>query len=203
MAIVMTEMQKSALQEAGNIGSGHAAIALSQLMNRRIKVVIPTVEIFLLKDLPSIIDGKGIPFVLISLSVLGQAKGVLIFTLEEGMALKLCDIVMGLDKDETKALGELELSALKEIGSILVASYLNAISEMTNMSLLVSVPACDVGEVTLIDKILTAKNIATKDTEEILCIKTEFVEAATRIEGYLVFAPAEDAIRKIISSLGV
>lgn len=202
MSITMTEMQKSALQEAGNIGSGHAAIALSQIMGRKIMIVIPSVEVFLLKDLQYVIDGKGTSFVLISLPVLGQARGALIFALEEGMALKLCDIVMGIDKEKTKAFGELELSALKEIGSILAASYLNAISEMTDISLLVSIPICDIGEVTLIDKILTAKNIVTKDTSEILCIKTEFVESATRIEGYLIFVPVEDTIEKIISSLG-
>lgn len=39
--IKLFEMQKSTLLEAGNIGSGHAAIALSQLMGRKVMVAIP------------------------------------------------------------------------------------------------------------------------------------------------------------------
>lgn len=205
MVITLTEMQKSALQETGNIGSGHAAIALSQLMGKRIMIVIPTVEVFLLKDLKNILGGEAVRYVLVSLSVLGQVQGSIIFVLEEKMAFKLCNVVMALDlnKEQPKTLGELELSALKEIGSILAAAYLNAVSELTDIPLLVSVPTCNIGGISLINTIITAKNIAAKDTDCALCVKTEFVESATRIDGYIIFMPAENAIEKIIASLGV
>lgn len=201
--ITLSELQRDALREVGNIGSGHAAIALSQLMGKRIMIVIPSVEVFLLKDLQHIIDGGQAAHAMISLSVLGEARGVMIFILEKGMAMRLCDIVMGLTGDKTGALGEIEISALKEVGSILTASYLNAVGEMTGISLLISTPSCDIGDMAFIDKILVSRNIATKGTDQVLCVKTEFVESAMKIEGYLVFAPAEDAIEKIINSLGV
>jgi len=201
MPITMTEMQKSALQEAGNIGSGHAAIALSQLMGRKIMIAIPEVAILQLPQLSQEMYGRGKILVQVSLAVLGQARGVMVFTLEENIAMLLCDILMGQANGKTKLLGELEQSALKEVGSILSASYLNAISEMTGLSLLVSTPSCNIGEAVLLDKIVAENDISLKNIKDVLCIKTEFIESSTRIEGYLIFIPLEDAVEKIISKL--
>ncbi len=203
MSVKMSEMQKSALLEAGNIGSGHAAIALSQLMGRKIMIAIPSIDILQLSQLNTVLDGKGKDFVLVDLQVLGDATGAMLFTLDKEKATSLCDIVMGQSKGATKILNELEQSALKEIGSIIGASYLNAISEMANMSLLVSTPEYHSGKIDILGKVVQAKDVEIKDVSEVLCIRTEFIEAATRIEGYLIFVPASNAIAKIMGSLGV
>lgn len=203
MAIKISEMQKSALLEAGNIGSGHAAIALSQLMGRKIMIAIPSVEVFDLPGLNGKLDGKETKTVQISLSVLGSARGVVIFTIKEEMAFMLCDIVMGQPQNQTKMLSNLELSALKEVGSIIGASYLNAISELTGLSLIVSTPEYYLGKLSLIDKILTKKEIDIKEVKDVLCIKTEFIESAAKIEGYLFFVPVGESVERIMNALGV
>lgn len=203
MPIAMSEMQKSALLEVGNIGSGHAAIALSQLMGRKIMIAIPSIEVIELTKLYEILNGKDKNFVQVTLKVLGDAKGALVFTMREDMAFSLCDIVMGLAKGETRFLGEIEQSALKEVGSIISASYLNAISEMTSFSLIVSTPEYQIGKMKQLNDILSRKDMAVNSAGKALCIRTEFIEAATRIDGYLVFIPAENAIEKIIGALGV
>ena len=203
MAIKLTELQKSALLEAGNIGAGHAAIALSQLMGRKIMIAIPSIETFELSTLASGIDGKNAKLVHVSLSVLGTTKGIMTFMLENTRALALCDIVMGQKKGKTKTLGDLEQSALKEIGSILAASYLNAISEMTGLSLVISTPDYDLGPIDLLEKVLARKELDLKKVKDVICIKTEFIEATTKIDGYLIFIPAQDAIDKVMGRLGV
>lgn len=199
----LNEMQRSALQEAGNIGSGHAAIALSQLMGRRIMIAIPSIQLFELEELENIVNGKNKIFVQISFSVLGDVRGAIIFVLEKSMALKLCDVVMGQEAEKTKLVSELEQSALKEVGSILSASYLNALSEMTKLSLIISVPEYSIGDAKLIDKILVHKDLDPVKIKEGLCIKTEFIEFANRMEGYLIFVPTQDAIEKILNRLKV
>ena len=40
----LTAMQLDALREIGNVGAGNAATALSQILNRKIGMTVPTVS---------------------------------------------------------------------------------------------------------------------------------------------------------------
>lgn len=203
MNIKLSEMQKSALVEAGNIGSGHAAIALSQLMGKKIMIAIPSIELFELSHISDILRGEDANLVQISLAVYGDARGVMLFTLENDMAVTLCDAVMGQPKGSTEIMGEIEISAMKEVGSIISASYLNALSEMTAMSLIVSTPESNVGDTKTMRNILSQKNLNVGEGEQIICIRTEFTQMDMKIDGFLFFIPAGDAITAIMRGLGV
>lgn len=203
MTITMTEMQKSALLEAGNIGSGHAAIALSQLMGKKIMIAVPAVNVFDTKDLGNVFPGSNKVLSLVSLKVLGDVKGVMLFSLEETMALLLCEIVMGQTRNTIKSFNELEISALNEVGSIVTASYLNALSEMTGLSLIVSTPSHHICKSRLMGDVLKKEGVKVEVLKNFICIKTEFIEADTRIEGYLLFMPADGAVQKLLGGLGV
>ncbi len=198
----LSEMQKSALLEAGNIGSGHSAIALSQLMGRKIMIAIPSIEIVQLKDVSRLLNYEH-DVVQIGMAVLGDIMGVMFFTQSEESAKQLCDVVMGQEKGTTVALGEIEISAMKEIGSILGASYLNALSEMTKMLMLISVPELAVGKMDMMEGFLRRKEVKIAKESDIFCIRTEFIEAAAQIEGYLIFTPDDDSIDKLMEALGV
>ena len=127
----------------------------------------------------------------------------MVFTVAKSMAIVLCDIVMGQPRGTTKALNDLEQSAMKEVGSIISASYLNAVSRMTGLGLVISVPTCSIGEVKLLNRMLIEKNGQAQDSRQIICIETEFMENTIKIKGYLIFIPDGDAAGKIIKSLGV
>lgn len=203
MAIEITEMQRSALQEAGNIGSGHSAIALSQLLGKKIMITIPSINIIELPQLDRFLNSMQKEIIQISLLVLGSVKGIIIFAIQEDGAVMLCNIVMGKPKNITKQIDEFQQSVLKEIGNIVAASYLNAVGEMTKLSLVVSTPDYKIGKIELSEKFIDKNEIDKIDIEDVLCIKTEFSEAAAKVEGFLVFIPIGDAIKKIISALGV
>ncbi len=74
---------------------------------------------------------------------------------------------------------------------------------MTGLSLLVSVPQYLMGRAETIGKVLAGMDIDIQKVSEALCIKTEFIEAATKVEGYLIFIPQENAIREILGRLHV
>ncbi|MFH1791258.1 MAG: chemotaxis protein CheC [Candidatus Omnitrophota bacterium] len=199
----LSEVQKSALLEAGNIGAGHAAIALSQLMGKKIMIAIPSIEILETSDVSGVMGGGDKTFIQVCLKVLGDAEGIMVFTIEDTRAMTLCDVVMGQAPGTTKILGEIEQSAMKEVGSIVASSYLNALSEMTGLSLLVSTPEYNAGCIAALDRLLRRKGGENDVAREVMCIKTEFVEAANKIEGYLVLMPAAAAIKTILDALRV
>ena len=49
--LVLSELQRDALKEVGNIGAGHAATALSQLLNTTVKLSEPTIDVLKFRDL--------------------------------------------------------------------------------------------------------------------------------------------------------
>jgi chemotaxis protein CheC len=51
----LSEFHLDALQEVGNIGAGHSAIALTQFLNRATYMSIPKVALEKLQDIPEII----------------------------------------------------------------------------------------------------------------------------------------------------
>ncbi|MDQ3950188.1 MAG: chemotaxis protein CheC, partial [Gemmatimonadota bacterium] len=46
-------LQLDALREVANIGAGHAATALSQMVGSRIMITVPRINIMALEDVPS------------------------------------------------------------------------------------------------------------------------------------------------------
>lgn len=203
MAIEITEMQRSALQEAGNIGSGHSAIALSQLLGKNIMIDIPSVHIVEMPQIDRFLNGMQEKIIQIRFLVLGSVKGIMIFAIQEDSALMLCEIVTGKPKIKLKQMNEFQRSALREVGNIVAASYLNAVGKMTNLSLIVSTPDYEIGKLELSERFFKKNGIEKRDIGDVLCIKTEFTESAAKVEGFLVFIPIGDAIKKIISALGV
>jgi chemotaxis protein CheC len=203
MSIALTELQRSALQEAGNIGSGHSAIALSQLMGKKIMIAIPSVEVYSVSDFMNTLLNDDKDFVFVSMQILGDISGAVMFCLSEEMARSLCRVVMGPLDVPTQEISEVEESALQEVGGIVGASYLNAINQMTDLSLLSSVPSFYTGKGTRFQSILEHDEVALKDVHKVICVSTEFVEASTKIDALLLFLPLDKSLPLFLSAMGV
>ena len=196
----LSDIQASALQEMGNIGAGHAAIALSQLIEKKIMRAVTRVKLLGLEEFINLV-GKDTLIVGVHLRVLVEIQSGIILVFLKDSALALADVLMKQKIGTTKILEEIEQSALRETGSILSAAYLNALSELVHITLIPSVPkiVIDKAEVVLTSifgQLLKEENI-------ILAIETEFIEASTRIKGYFLFIPGEKGIHALLKGLGV
>ena len=203
MNLNLTASQKSALLEAGNIGSGHAAIALSQIMGRRIMIAMPSIEICQSNSLNEDVFGGSKELVQVAMQVKGDARGAMVFIMDSKMCFCLCDLVTGHENGTTKDLGDYERSAVTEVGNILSASYLNAISELTRLTLLLSAPDLSIGEAGLLSDFLRANIADIGDVKDVICVKTEFLQMDVRVEGYLLFLPDYGSVEKILSAMSV
>lgn len=197
--IELSTIQESALREIGNIGAGHAATALSQLMGKKITIAVPVVQLVQARDFLERADGKLL-VAAVYFKVVGDAKGGILFYLSREEALKLADALLKLKLGSTKELGQLEESALKETGSILSASYLSAASELTKMTLIPSVPRF------LLDSMEKVFQTAfEKEREEsprgLIVIENVFIEATTRVTGHFLFMPDEEGLSLMLEKL--
>ena len=194
------EFKKSFLSEIGNMGAGHAAIALSQMLGKKISIAVTQVQILGISDFRDMIGDEGKLLCGVYLKVLGDVQGVILLCFEREAALRLADILLGNPPQTTKILTEIEQSALKEVGSIMAASYLGAISKFLETVLLPSVPTMAFDTV---DKIFDSvfNELSTRRDNFVIGIENEFIEAETRIKGYFLYMPAEMAMEQFFKLL--
>lgn len=76
----ITQLQLDALREIGNVGSGHAATALSTLLQRRIDMSVPEVWAVPFEQVTSIVGQLDTPQAVIYVKVEGEASGKAVFS---------------------------------------------------------------------------------------------------------------------------
>lgn len=194
----LTEIQLDLLREVSNIGSGHAATALSQLLGRRILLNVPRVQVLLISDVPDVVGGPETPVAGLFFRIFGQAAGSILILLPQDSALLLVRDILKQEVSAGPSLQEMEASALKEVGNILAGSYLNAIGQMLHLALIPSVPglALDMAGAVL-DTMLIELS---RQGETALLIETEFLSEST-ITGHFFLLPDPDSLDLILTIL--
>jgi chemotaxis protein CheC len=73
----LNNIQLDALKEVGNIGAGHAATALSQILSEKIEMTVPNVSIMHLNQVCEVMGGPEQVATGIYMRVFGDAPGKL------------------------------------------------------------------------------------------------------------------------------
>lgn len=148
----ITEFQEDALKEVGNIGAGKASSALAKMTGKTIFIEMTRVKMMPIKEVDSLVGGPTIPAVGILFEISGDLPGLIVLLSSKVTSLQLLDLMKRQRSGMTKSIGEEETDTLKEVGNILVGSYLAGLSDFTGMNLLESVPKIIVNNVPSIMK---------------------------------------------------
>jgi chemotaxis protein CheC len=194
-------IQIDVLKEVGNIGSGNAATALSKMINKRIDMGVPEVKVLEFKDVNEMLGSAETNVVGVMLSVFGDISGFIIFILEEVDAKRLLQILMGQIGEECDDFCEIQISALKELGNILTGSYLSALSTLTSLNIVASVPQIAID---MVGAIISVPAIELGKTgESVLYIETEFNDGEDKVTGDFLLIPDVDSYDILLRALGV
>lgn len=196
----VNELYLDVLKEIGNIGSGNATTAIANMLNLKLNMNVPKVELLKVEQLGSAVSEEDETIVGIFLGLEQDIDGSMMFLLKLNSAHYLVNRLMGRDLDDMTEFTEMDLSALKEIGNIIAGSYLSALSTMTNMVIAPSVPYLAVD---MAAAILSVPAIMFGQYgDNALLIETEFGDDVM-IEGYFILLPELDSYDKILQSLGI
>lgn len=188
------------LKEIGNIGAGNATTAISTMLNLRIDMNVPKVELLTFQELGSAICPEDETIMGIYLEVQGDIDGSMMFLMKLDSARYLVNHLLGKEDSGDAEFGEMELSALKEIGNIIAGSYLNALASMTGLMIAPTIPYLAID---MAAAILSVPAIQFgKYGDNALMIETEFGDDVM-INGYFILLPELDSYDKILSSLGI
>jgi len=196
----LTPSQIDALKEVGNIGAGHGATALSQLLGKKINITVPHATILSISDVSQLVGDPNTLVAGLTLSILGDATGKILLLFPRDSALHLADMLLKQPVGSSKILNEMGHSAIKEAGNILTGAYLSALNEFLGMLLLISVPTLVFD---MAGALLSTITQGMEDVSKVICIETKFVDAQEVIGGYFILVPDAVSLRAIFQAIKV
>ncbi|MCK5241678.1 chemotaxis protein CheC [bacterium] len=196
----LTDIQLDAVREVGNIGAGHAATALSQLIEKKIMITVPKVLCLPMEKVVHLVGGAQSLIAGVTMHVLGDISAKIVLILPRKSALQMAGLLTKQDTEERQILTMMEHSAIKEAGNILAGAYLNALTEFLGLLLLQSVPQLifDMAEA-----VISELSKGFPANMEVICIETEFMESARVIQGYFFLMPDKVSLDVILRATQV
>ncbi|MGM7701194.1 chemotaxis protein CheC [Pseudalkalibacillus sp. Hm43] len=202
----LTDFHKDILKEIGNIGAGHAATALSELVNKSIDMNVPSVKLAPFHEVTELLGGEDTVVAATFLRVTGDAPGNMYFILTIEEAVSYLKQLTGDESIDENSFYDCEMtrSALQETGNILAGSYLSSFSDFTGLKLSPSVPylTIDMAAAVLSFGLVEMSQVS----DYAIIIDTQLKESdglQTGIDGHFLLLPDPDSFEKIFHSLGV
>jgi len=189
------------LKEIGNIGAGNAATALAQLLNKKIEMNVPKVNILPINEIPEVFGNIEDLVVVVYMRLTGKITGNILFVLGEQDALKLLNMLVGQDIDSLLELDEMQKSAMLEIGNIITGSYISALSDFIKMPMIPSVPAISIDMLGAVLSTPLIEMYYKGDTA--LLIETKFMDNENHLKGHFILIPDPKSIGVVFTALGV
>lgn len=195
------DFQMDVLKEVGNIGAGHAATALSTLLDKPVDMLVPRARMISFEEVADNVGGSEQVVVAIFLRVEGETPGNMFFILQLTSAKRLLQQLAGIHPEADDMFSEMELSALNEIGNILAGSYLSSLADFTRLTMYPTVPslAIDMAGAILTYGLLQYGQMG----DHALLIDTKFLEGQDEVEGHFFLIPDPESFDKIFAALGV
>lgn len=188
--MVLDERKLRAWTELVSKGVRNAIRGLSELVGQDIAISYLEARTIELKNTAELVGGPEVETVAIYLSVSGAADGHMMVVYHPKTAFELVDLMMDEPSGTTQQLGEMETSALGEMGNIVGSFFLNALADATGLDLRVSPPVVMVDMAgAILDPILAHVMI---DMDEALVVETVFGTDNRQINGTFLCMPSPE-----------
>ena len=134
----LSDMQKDALAEMGNISLGFSATALSELISRKVNISAPRVTITNMKEISA---KYPIPCLIVMVHYIKGIDGNNVLIVREDDALVIVGLMLGMTPPERpQELGEIEMSAISEAMNQMMGSASTAMSDLLERIIDISPP---------------------------------------------------------------
>jgi chemotaxis protein CheC len=195
-------IQLDALREVANIGAGHAATALSQMVGETIMIAVPTINIARLEDVPPQVGEPDQPVAAVLMHMLGDLTGRTLLVFPRRTAVRLAELLLH-RSTPGEDFSEMQQSAIKEAGNILSSAYMNALSDFMGMMLLPSPPSLAIDMSTAV--LTTAYLQFGSDKDYVFCVESEFrmSDIGEKLSGYFLLLPDPASLQAILKAVRV
>ena len=201
---LFSDMHMDIFKEIASMGTAHAATALASIMDKKVAVTSLNVSWVDFQNVTDFIGGPEnvIAGILVSLS--GDMRGKVIHLLDLESANIITNIMMDMGgeapivKDE---FNEMEVSALEEMGNIMIASYINSLAELVQCKIKPSAPSLSID---MANAVLSAPVAEFgRMADQVLIIESKLSVDNVNFTGYFSFLPNLESFQQLLKTLGV
>ena len=183
------EIDLGILLELGSIGAGHAATALSDVLQQPITIEVPKIRRIQPHLIPNFFNKHETPTVAVYLQLNGNYE---------------CDLLLMFDQSEAKKIAAMmtyaasieeldpvmETSAIHELANILMGAFLSAISDFVGVSLMLTTPESSVDTFdAIIDGFLIQQSMR---SEQAMVFETKFKRQEEDAKCILMIFPSQE-----------
>jgi chemotaxis protein CheC len=189
-----TDIQLDAMRELGNIGSGTAATALSNMIGMPVDIDVARASMV---PITQIVEAAGPPdtqVTAVMLPITGDMDAQVIILMQGRTVETVCEL-LGVPAND-----EISDSALCEVGNILGASYAGALGQMVGASLEPHPPELVRDALT---SILAPALLATGEDEMALMLESTLTVDDRECSPSFLFMPSASGLTRIFKQLGL
>jgi len=196
----LSALQLDALKELSTIGMGNAINTFAGLIGSKVSLKLSAMELASVEEVSSIFGEKNVLVTGIYLRMRGDINGTSLLMLPRESAVSLAGILNERRKPSASGvLTELDRSSLGELGSMLTAAYLNAVTEMLHLHVELSVPAVVFNNAGDIIGFVLPKS--DDNIRYSIIAQIQFVSSDKPIDGEFLFLLNEATMIKLLSSV--
>ena len=197
----LSSLEIDTLREIGSIGTGNAATALSQMMNKQVRITLPEVRIMEYNEAIEWIGGPEEVTAGVLVKMSGDIGGIMLSVQKLELVNVVLSAMLGENIDSYDNLTELERSAMIEIGNIMISTFINALSGLAGVNIKLTVPAFAVDMQGAILTVPMAEYGGMSDY--LMAIGGNFVCDGKEVPCHLILSPDLRSLDFLLRKLGV
>ncbi len=197
----MNLQELDVMKEIGSIGTSHAATALSKMLQKEIRITLPSVSVLNHEEALGRIGNPEEIVAAILVKMGGDVDGLMLFLFDLDFANTVLEKLIEKEYNDFTALDEIAFSALVEAGNIIICSYINAFTQLLDVDITLSVPSATVN---MLGGILTVPVAEYGyDTNKLMYTNADFVLEGKKLTGWLLMLPDIRSLNDILNKLGI
>jgi chemotaxis protein CheC len=204
-------MHLDAIREIGNIGAGHAATALSEMIGCPVEIDIPKAELVSIYQLNSYYDDPDASYTAVFASSDNEDPFNFMLLIKEDAVGELVRLLVakqfGMQMDISTMPQDMLDSALGEIGNILLGSFLNSVNGLLGITSGITTPSVTHDMLASILSVVSAMFGQYGDvalvTKSNLYVTPEGQEQKASLDANILIATEPGTLEMLLKKLGV
>jgi chemotaxis protein CheC len=193
--LARAEMQR--LQTMVQAAVGNVSRGLTEMFGADVSVTAVHIRTVPLSEVPALVGSPELEVAAIYLTAEGDIPAHLLLLMPVPAAEDLCDVLLEQPEGMTTEFGEMEISALGEVGNIVGSFFLNSLADNSGLRLMITPPAvfCDMAGAAINLALLEVAMFA----DEAVVIDANFEHKGRHVPAWFMAFPDPDCLSTILS----
>ncbi|MFW9915191.1 MAG: chemotaxis protein CheC [Candidatus Thorarchaeota archaeon] len=195
-----------ALREVSNVGAGHSATALAQILNRRVDMSVPYLHLVKIEEAVSCIDrNRGMSPTTPVTAVVSKTKGDIEFTavvlVDEQTINQILSIMKTAHSGQISLdnLTTMDKSIIKEIGNILLLHYISSVNTFLSIDSFPASPEIKMDMLqAVVDNLLTGEAV---DASHVLLVNVDIFTDPQKLIAAVMLIPDAKGMDELMNRL--